>query len=395
MAVLGLVGREVPEPKAEAAPFAAPPVVDWVRSLPATVNPSPVRAERGAPVLRGDRLYVGSSQDSALLVLDATNGALLSRLPAGAPVQAAAVLGEELIWFSDTAGYTWCYRLKDGAQVWSHYSGAPLLSSPLVADGRVYLTNVDDVDYALDAWTGALVWRHAQQLDPGRGVELELFGAPSPTRAGDLLLSGHSDGTLVALNLSDGELAWQRRVGEGRYPDLIAPALGVDDGILVAGYTAPLLALDLESHAVRWRLDEVGAAERMLRDGDEVFVSGVDGKLRAVNLRTGELRWTWDSKTGGSLSEPVLTEAGLLVGAAVGGLSLVDRATGQTTWTLELGHDLDGVSAPPAVSGDEAWVLTNAGNLVHLVVPGPPPEPPRLRATGELAPRAQGGGQDG
>lgn len=387
MTVLGIVGREPAAPPAEEAAFSSPPVVAWVHPLPAPPNPSPVRAERGAPALRDGLLYLGASQDNSLLVLDAQNGALKARLPASGPVQSAPVLGEELVWFSDTAGYTWCYRIRDGEKLWSHYSGAPLLSSPLVSGGRVYLSNVDDVVFALDAFSGELAWRHAQQLDPGRGIELELFGAPSPALAGELLLTGHSDGTLLALNASDGELAWQRRVGEGRYPDLIAPAMGTEEAILVAGYTAPLLALDLSSQAVRWRLDDVGAAEALVRRGDDVYVAGVDGKLRAVNLRTGELRWTWDSGTGGSLAEPVVTEAGLLVGAAVGGLALVDRDSGATIWTLDLGHQLDGVSGAPLVSGDEAWVVTNAGNLVHLVVPSPPPPPPRLRATGERAPR--------
>lgn len=390
MAILGLTAGERAPGQDAVAAFGSPPVAAWVRPLPAPPNPSPVRSERGAPVQREGRLYVGSSQENALLVLDAQSAELVRALPALGPVQSAAVLGEDAVWFSDSAGYTWCYGLDDGVERWRHYAGAPLLASPAVVDGRLYLTSVDDVVYALDARTGELAWRHAQQLDPGRGVELELFGAPSPTVMGEVVLTGHSDGTLLALGRADGEVLWQRRVGEGRYPDLIAPAMGLEGSVLAAGYTSPLIALDPETRSVRWRLDEVGGAEPFLRDGERIYVSGVDGKLRAVDTRTGELLWTWDSGTGGSLASPVMTEAGLLVGASVGGLSLVDAARGETRWTLELGYLLDGVSAPPAVEGNEAWVLTNAGNLVHLVVPLPPDEQPRLRATGELAPRQPG-----
>jgi len=389
LAILGITGGAPADKAAPEGAFSRPPVAAWVRPLPAPSNASPVRSERGEPIYRDGRLYVGSSTDAALLVLDASNGALVQRLPSNGPVQAAAVLGEQLVWFSDTAGYTWCYDLASGEKRWEHYSGGPLLASPLVQGGRIYLANVDNVVYALDAFSGALIWRHAQQLDPGRGVELELFGAPSPVLVGDVILTGHSDGTLLALGKDDGEPRWQRRVGEGRYPDLIAPAYGTGDAILVAGYQSPLLALDPETRVVRWRLDDVGGVERFVGDGDMVFVSGVDGKLRAVNARTGELKWTWDSGTDGSLAEPVLTPAGLLVGAAVGGLTLVNEQTGVAEWSLDLEHTLDGVSAPPVVAGDEAWVLTNAGNLVHLVVPAPQPPPRRLRATGELAPHGR------
>lgn len=395
MRLLGLLGPTQGELHPVSGSFSEPPVVDWIRPLPGPESASPVRTERGQPVYRDGALYVGSSVDDALLVLDPSNGALRRRLPAGAPVQAAPVVGPDRVWFSDTAGYTWCYRLADGAELWKHFSGAPLLDSPTVVDGSVYVTNVDDVVFALDATTGALLWRHAVQLDPGRGAELELFGAPSPTVAGDLVLTGHSDGTLVALRRADGEPAWQRRVGQGRYPDLIAPAIVLDDVVLTMGYAEPTLALGLADRVVRWRLDDVGGAELAVHEGRSLYIGGVDGKLRGVDAVDGVVRWTWDSGTTGALAEPVLTEAGVLIGSSVGGLSLVSRATGETVWTLAMDHQLDGVSTAPAVAGGEAWVLTNAGNLLHLVSPTPPPAPPRLRATGEIAPtrkRADHGG---
>ena len=354
-----------------------------------------MRTERGQPVYRDGLLYVGSSVDNALLVLDPASGALLRRLPAAAPVQAAPVVGPDRVWFSDTAGYTWCYKTGDGSELWKHFAGAPLLDSPTVADGAVYVTSVDDVVFGLNASTGELLWRHAVQLDPGRSAELELFGAPSPTVAGDVVLTGHSDGTLVALRRSDGEPAWQRRVGQGRYPDIIAPAVVLDDAVLTMGYTEPTLALGLDDRVVRWRLDDVGGAELPAREGRALYIGGVDGKLRAVDAVDGVVKWTWDSGTNGALAEPVLTEAGVLIGASAGGLSLVNRSTGATVWTLQLGHDLDGVSAAPAVAGDEAWVLTNAGNLIHLVSPQPPPAPRRLRANGEIAPTGQGADDGG
>lgn len=402
MRLLGLVGPPQAVSHPVTGAFAEPPVVAWVRPLPAPESASPVRSERGQPVFHDGSLYMGSSVDDALLVLDPSNGALRRRLPAGAPVQAAPVVGPDRVWFSDTAGYTWCYRLSDGAMLWKHFSGAPLLDSPTVSEGSVYVTNVDDVVFALDASTGELLWRHAVQLDPGRHAELELFGAPSPTVTSELVLTGHSDGTLVALRRADGEPVWQRRVGQGRYPDLIAPAVVIEDpehvvgdAVLTMGYAEPTLALGLDDRVVRWRLDEVGGAESVAREGSLVYIGGVDGKLRAVDTVDGEVRWTWDSGTSGALAEPVLTPAGVLIGASAGGLSLVNRATGETVWSLALDHQLDGVSAAPAVAGDEAWVLTNAGNLVHLVSPGPRPAPDRLRATGETAPRGRVGQNGG
>jgi outer membrane protein assembly factor BamB len=222
--------------------FDRAPVVVWERHLPGPRFASAVHAERGAPVIHGDRIYVGSAADSALYVLARSDGTLVRRIETGGPVQSAVVVDGDHLWFGDSAGYTWCTDL-DGQVVWKHFSGAPILSSPTIAGGRVYVSNVDSLVVALDQATGALQWRHAQKLDPGRSAELQLYAAPSPLVAGDLVLTGYSDGTIAALSIATGEMAWQRRVGEGRYPDISANPIGRATDVIVGGYTEPLLAL--------------------------------------------------------------------------------------------------------------------------------------------------------
>lgn len=383
--LLGLVAAQPPESDAYAGAFDGLPIVEWARPLPAAESGTALQTELGQPVIHGDRVYLGSSQENALLVLDRANGVLVGRLEAAAPVAAAPVIGEDRLWFTDSAGYTWCYPLVGGDPLWKHFAGAPLLAAPAVHQGRLYVNTVDDVVYALDAATGTLVWRHAQRLDAARANELELFGAPQPIPELNLVLSGHSDGTLVALDAATGDVLWQRRVGEGRFPDVIAPATVVGGVVMVMGYSEPMVALDLKTQVVRWRQD-VGGAQRPVVVGAQMFQGGTDGVLRALEVESGDVRWSWDSGTGGALTEPVSTPAGLLVGSAVGGLYLIDPADGALRWTLDTGLLLNGVTVPPAVDGRQALVLTNAGNLVSLVVPAPAaPATPRL-PTGERAP---------
>ena len=369
MTLFGLLGAAAPSSTDDApGSFDAPPVVSWVRPVPGPPPPGAMRSELGRPVFHGDRVYVGSSQVSALLVLDRGSGDELASFPAAAPVQSAAVLGEDRVWFSDAAGYTWCYPLEGGTPYWSHFSGAPILSTPAREGGRLYVANLDNLVYALDEVTGELQWRHAQKLDPSRTVELQLYGVPSPVTVGGLVLTGHSDGTLVALDAEGGEVVWQRRVGEGRYPDLIAPPLVVDGMAYVTGYSEPMLAVDLDTRNVRWRLD-IGGGQRPVVSGDTLYHGGNDGVLRAIDVVTGEILWTWDTGTQGALTEPIVTEAGLLVGSAVGGLYLVDPDKGTELWELEIGSTLVGVTVPPAVDGRQAAVLTNGGHIISLVVP--------------------------
>ena len=85
--------------------------------------------------------------------------------------------------------------------------------------------------------------------------------------------------------------------------------------------------------------------------------------------RTGELVWTWDSETTGALTTPQLTPAGVLVSSSDGGLYLVSGETGETVWTYETDHALDGVTVAPLVVGPQVLAVTNGGNLLALGAP--------------------------
>jgi outer membrane protein assembly factor BamB len=397
LAAMGLVTLTPAEPDPDAAPppapfsgaFDAPPAELWVVPLPGPPVPSAVHTELGGPVLHGDHIFVGTAGENALLVLDRSSGRLLRRLPARAPVESTPVVAGDTLYYADGAGTTWSWPVSaatdpDAIPNWTHIGSAPILSTPLVTPERIVVSTTANVVYALDPKTGELSWRHNQKLDPRRANELELYGSPTPTLVGDLLVTGFSDGTLVGLSAAAGELVWQRRVGEGQYPDIMGSARPHGGDLVVAGYTEPLVSVDIETRNIRWRVDVGGAQAAVVGGGageapvaftDEdpaggfVFHGGVDGILRCLEADSGHEVWKWDSETSTALTRPVPTPAGLLVGASGGGLYLVDPSDGSEAWRWQPGHHLSGVTVPPAVEGRQAVVVTNAGHVASFVVP--------------------------
>jgi outer membrane protein assembly factor BamB len=386
------------EPPAALYPgqFDGPPASHWQRRLPGRVVNSASHAERTRPTVHGGVLLIGAAGGKGLYMLSRRDGGLIRTLPANGSVESEAAIFEDKVYFSDTAGMTWCYTIE-GEKVWSHQSGAPILVRPTVADGRVYLTNVDDLAVALDASTGDLVWRYQRQKDFMREAELALYAAPPALVLDELVVLGFSDGSLVTVNRETGDQVWDRRVGEGRYPDLVAAPTAHGQDIYSSGYFRPLVAIDQTSHNIRWRQD-IGAANSPVIDDSGaatiLFHPGTDGKLRAIVTLTGAEKWTWNSGTTGALTSPVITPAGLLVGSSEGSLYLVDKESGAQLWRYHEEVRLEGIAAPPVVAGRQLLFVTNAGNLYSMLVPKEPTKwPPELEAVApepeEVAPEPE------
>ncbi len=361
---------EAPSPavRVPAPGLDGPPLLVWQAPLPGTPPATATRSETASPAIDARHLFVGHSGANALLVLNRQDGSVVHTLPTHAPVASAAVLSETFVYVADAAGYTSAFRrdaLATLTPAWSHFSGAPILASPTLAGNTLYVTNVDDLVYALDATSGELKWRHAHKVEGVRAAELELFGAPAAVVAGDTVLVGFSDGFLTGLGAADGTPRWSAEVGAGAYPDLIAPATPVGPSVVVGGYSEPLVSLDPATRAVQWRVP-VGSASAFRLDGELLWHGGTDGVLRKIEARTGNVLWQWDSLTGGALTTPLPTLQGVLVASSEGSMYLVDTTTGTEKWSFDPGVLITGIGAAPVVDGDEIYVVSNAGVLYAL-----------------------------
>ena len=348
---------------ANAGDFAQPPSLEWKRALPGGKPGGMFHTERAEPLVQGDRIYLGAAGGNALYELSLENGGLLDEYPTAAPVYAAPeMLGDALL-FSDSAGYTYLYEPGKDEAVWTHFGGVPISASPTLTRDGVLVATVDDLVFSIGQDSGETQWRYQHPPDAARESDLTLFGAPQPVFVdGDTILAGFSDGKLVALDLS-GQVVWQKPVGEGRYPDLIADPTVVENEVFVGAFSQPFLSMDLETQTPRWSLP-VGSAFSATRVQDHLMLGGSDGVLRKVESATGEVVWSWDSETSGALTKPVVTEAGVVVASSDGGLYLIDFTSGQMTWTHRPNHNLDGISATPVVHGNRLLVVTNGGNLL-------------------------------
>ena len=109
-------------------------------------------------------------------------------------------------------------------------------ATPIVVDGRMYISGSWSIVYALDAADGSELWRYDPEV-PKNWVRYTCCDAVNRGVAvwGDSVFVGTLDGWLVALDAATGEPRWRVDTIERRAPYTITGAPRVIDGRVVIG----------------------------------------------------------------------------------------------------------------------------------------------------------------
>ena len=106
-----------------------------------------------------------------------------------------------VVYVGSADGKVCAIRAHDGSLQWSFTTGAPVGSSPAVADGTVYIGSDDGNIFALNAHWGTVRWSVAMN-DEG-----------SPAVANRIVYVGSNDFSLYALDATDGNVLWTADTG--------------------------------------------------------------------------------------------------------------------------------------------------------------------------------------
>jgi outer membrane protein assembly factor BamB len=156
---------------------------------------------------------------------------------------------------------------------------------PAVADGRVYVANQGGKVVALSLADGKQIWAQ----DTGKAL------VSGPTEAAGTLLIGTRNGELLALSAEDGQQQWSADLPS----EMIVPAAGNADTVIARTVDGHISALDRASGKRLWTIESGNRPKLTIRGtaspvihGDTVYIGLDAGKLLAVDLQTGEQRWS-------------------------------------------------------------------------------------------------------
>lgn len=260
-------------------------------------------------------------------------------------------------------------------QAWSASIGSGssssqmLLSTPVVAQGRIYAMDADTHVAALDERTGRQLWRVDVRPEKRRGNSL---GGGVAFADGHLYAStGY--GEVLALDPSNGGVVWRKRV-----PGPVRGAPTVASGtVFVLTIDNQTVALSAADGAVKWNhagiLETAGllGSASPAADGTLLVVPYSSGELFGLRIENGRVAWQESLaaiRRGGALNSiadirglPVIDKGQVYAIGHSGRMVAVDERMGARLWDVEVG----GVHMP-WLAGDFLFVVDNDSEVVAL-----------------------------
>lgn len=320
----------------------------------------PLRLGLGLAV-DGDRVYAaGRKGDVAAFAL--ASGHQVWRTRTKVALSGAAGFGNGLVVVGSSAGEVIALNAANGAIRWRAHVNGEILSAPSVAPRSVVVRTVDGRLRGLSLDEGKELWQQ-EQLVP----RLSLRGVAQPTIAGDLAICGFDNGKVVAVNSSDGTIAWETPVAPSRGRTELERLVDIDSAVKVAaqnifvvGFQGKVAMLALDTGQVWWSRD--ASSYRTLGIDDEnLYMASADGEVTALQQRTGTEVWHQKGLLHRGLSAPAVSDNAVALADYKGYVHWLDKTTGALAARVSTGKFR--ISNAPVVAGNLFIVINDRGRI--------------------------------
>ena len=258
---------------------------------------------------------------------------------------------------SGTTDYPWAMfhydQFRDGTTLASGPSVAPtnptwtyttlniVYSSPVVADGYLFVSSYDGTVYALDEYSGVLLWASSSSVCSGS----QFVGSPAISNG--IIYVACKNGFIYALNEQTGVVAWSLNDGlscNGVPCPIVSSSVEADGMLFYGTFLSPnsgvaeILAVNAQNGASVWKNANIpDYVEGSLSvSGGRVF-TGIGGlnnaAVLALNETTGKQLWSYGTGQAATVTgAPVAAYGNLYVGLDANRLVALSQATGNRVW---------------------------------------------------------------
>ncbi len=351
------------EPPAPLVNFSADKQVKelWSTSIGAGGKKNDVKL---IPYLNNNVVYISDPQ-GRVSAFAADSGRRLWETELGVTVTGATGGGEGIVVVGTKKGQVIALDMANGKRLWSQNVSSEILAPATIGSGIVVTQSIDGSLFGLSVADGKRRWVY-NRSEPA----LSLRGTGAPVIVDQYVLAGFASGKIAVIRLRDGLLVWEFAVSLPRGRNEIERLVDVDvtplvigDTLYAAGYQGKIVAVNLRSGRLLWSRD-VSTYSGMSADLTNIYLSDDKGHIIALNQRTGSSVWKQDKLHGRNLNAPTYHNGYVAVGDYEGYVHWLSREDGRFVARRHVGG---GAIRAQAVAGsDVLYVASQGGTLSAL-----------------------------
>ncbi|CAM3542654.1 Outer membrane protein assembly factor BamB precursor [Vibrio aerogenes CECT 7868] len=313
-----------------------------------------------------------ASRDGIVKALDPTTGKTLWEKDLGDEEQTflsgGISTGLNQLYIGSETGILYAMDAETGELKWKQDVSGEILAAPVTESDLVIIHTSEGNLIALEQKTGKQQWTISTEVP-----NLTLRGDSTPVTVSGGIFWGTANGRLAAAIASSGQMIWQQSIGTPKGATEIDRLIDVDSSPLVigstlytVGYNGKLVAIDLRSGKPLWKRN-YSSATNIATDGGKIFVVTDQDYLTAVDARSGTEIWTNRQLENRLVTEPVIIHNYVVVGDSEGYLYWIDRNTGE--FVSEQHVSSSGFAVAPIVLSDGGYlVMTRDGDVKKLTI---------------------------
>jgi outer membrane protein assembly factor BamB len=262
------------------------------------------------------------------------------------------VIADGVVYLGDMDGKVYAWNLADGTVLWTYKVESGFIASPAIRGGLLYIGDIDGKFYALDIKTGQPKWTFTSEAEIDNGANFWR----------DNVLFGSQDAKLYCLNADSGQLVWKFAIGD----QIRCMPTVVGDRSFVAGCDSTLHIIDLTEgkEAAKVPIESpTGVTPAVL--GDNVYFGTEGGVVFAIHWKDAKVTWKADDKGSSQpyRSSPAVQDGIVVVGSRSRRVEALDPKTGHELWTFATKQRID---SSPVIVGQRVFVGAADGRLYGL-----------------------------
>lgn len=314
------------------------------------------------PVLDGDTLYVAAA-NGEVRAIGREDGRTLWKQKLDVELSGGVGHYEDSLYLGGSDGEVLRLATDDGELLWQASVSGEVLAAPQGDGDVVIVQSYDGKLYGLNHETGERRWRYDSDVPV-----LTIRGTSTPILRDGVAYAGFASGRVLAFDADNGATLWEARIAIPQGRSEIERIVDVDGAmalsgteLYVASYQGRISALDIRTGRRIWQRN-VSSFFGVSQGFGNVYVAEESGTITAY-LRNGQgIRWEQPALAWRGLSRPIPVSSYLAVEDFEGYLHILSQVDGE--FLARLRPSKEGARADMLAEGTVLYLYTNGGKLI-------------------------------